>query len=396
MSRGRFAACLLGVAAAIVFILQGSLESGAAPQIRPIKQPGGKPALATQEIVQEFPVAGPMQTAWKIHYVANNPGPGLMIAGAWFKTTPQDEWLKVIGNIRLSEIFVPYNNGTRIFDIGAQGNYSLLQHTAADTGVNGKLLNGGLVVQELRDTGIMWKYYKQVRRGQELVLWSTLGASNYNYIMEYGFRGDGTVTCRLGSTGRNFGNHETIGHMHHGCWRIDVDVDDPNHNSVYVVKRVETKGVKGARDVIEPFNNGVEGGVAWNAHEFTRIRVQSTKKNPQGKPMSYELIPHRHGTQRHMAPGDEFTHFDFWVTPYQWSEQYYLNLPRWVAQKRKITDTNVVLWYLSPAYHLPRDEDGVFINPQTGRAQVRGVAMTTWCGFELRPRNVFEKSPLYP
>jgi Cu2+-containing amine oxidase len=74
---------------------------------------------------------------------------------------------------------------------------------------------------------------------------------------------------------------------------------------------------------------------------------------------------------------------------------YYLSLPRFVAQKRKITDTNVVLWYLSPAYHLPRDEDGVFIGPN-GRPQVRGVAMTTWCGFELRPRSLFDRSPLYP
>ncbi|HYT88792.1 MAG TPA: hypothetical protein VEL76_08800, partial [Gemmataceae bacterium] len=343
----------------------------------------------------EFPAGGPMQTAWKVRYVANNPGPGLMITGAWFKTTPQDDWLKVIGNIRLSEIFVPYNNGTRIFDIGAQGNYSLLTHTKGDAGINGKLLHGGIVVQELRDTGILWKYYKQVRRGQELVLWSTLGAGNYNYIMEYAFRGDGTITSRLGSTGRNFDNHETIGHMHHGCWRVDVDLDDAKHNSVYLVKRVETKG-KGSKDIIEPFNKGIEGGAVWNANEFTRVRVECTKKNPQGKPMSYELIPHRPGTPRHLAPGDEFTHFDFWVTPYQWSEQYYVNLPRWVAQQRKITDTNVVLWYMSPAYHLPRDEDGVFINPKTGRAAVRGVAMTTWCGFELRPRNVFEKSPLYP
>ena len=55
----------------------------------------------------------------------------------------------------------------------------------------------------------------------------------------------------------------------------------------------------------------------------------------------------------------------------------------------------MVVWYMSPAYHLPRDEDGVFINPQ-GRPQVRGVAMTTWCGVEMRPRNLFDKSPLYP
>ena len=78
------------------------------------------------------------------------------------------------------------------------------------------------VVQELRDAGVLGKYYKKVRRAQDLVLWSTLGAGNYNYIMEYSFRGDGTITCRMGSTGQNFGNHETTGHMHHACWRIDL------------------------------------------------------------------------------------------------------------------------------------------------------------------------------
>jgi Cu2+-containing amine oxidase len=394
MSRGRFAACLLALAAAVVFVLPGSLFPRTAAQ--PIKPNGGKTVLPHHEIVQDFPSAGPMQTAWKVRYVANNPGPGLTITGAWFKTTPNDEWMKVLENVRLSEIFVPYNNGTRIYDIGAQGNYSLLKHTEADAGAHGKLLHGGLVVQELRDTGILWKYYNKVRRGQELVLWSTLGAGNYNYLMEYSFRGDGTVTCRLGSTGRNFGNHETTGHMHHGCWRIDVDLDDPMHNTVYLVKRIETKGKKaGGTDVILPFNDGVEGGAVWNAEEFTRLRVQSTRKNGQGKPMSYELIPLRYGTQRHFGGNEEFTHYDFWVTPYQWNEQYYRNLPRFVAQKRPITDTNVVLWYLSPGYHLPRDEDGVFIGPN-GRPQIRGVAMTMWCGFELRPRNVFEKSPLFP
>src|SRR5262249_48589900 len=143
-----------------------------------------------------------------------------------------------------------------------------------------------------------------------------------------------------------------------------------------------------AEDIIEPFNKGIEGGAIWKAEEFTRVRVQARKKNGQDKPMCYELIPLRPGTPRHMNGGEESAHFDFWVTPYQRNEQYYLNLPRFVKQKRPITDTNVVLWYLSPAYHLPRDEDGVFINPK-GQAQVRGVAMTTWCGFDLRPRNVF-------
>ena len=360
----------------------------------PSPQDKDKEVYPVDEIIHEFPTGGKMQTAWKVRYTAVNPGPGLVITGAWFKTTPNDAWLKVIDNIRLSEVFVPYNNGTRIYDIGGQGNYSLLEHTKDDAGPNGKLRNKDLVVHEVRDTGILWKYYEKVRRGQELVLWSTLGAANYNYIVEYSFRGDGSIQCRLGSTGKNYGNHETIGHMHHGCWRIDIDLDQPNRNSAFVVRRVEKKGGK-SEDIVEPFNGGIEGGMAWKAEEFTRVRIQSAKVNGQNKPMSYELIPHRPGSPRHLGDNEEFTHFDFWVTPYQWDEQQYTNLTTFVKQKRKIQNTNVVLWYMSPAYHLPRDEDGIFVNPE-GKVQVRGVAMTTWCGFELRPRNVFDRSPLYP
>jgi Cu2+-containing amine oxidase len=175
-----------------------------------------------------------------------------------------------------------------------------------------------------------------------------------------------------------------------------MDLDDPNHNTVYLVKRREPKGQNKAEDTVELFNDGVEGGAQWNAEEFTRLRVECQRKNGQDKKMCYELLPLRPGSARHWGGNEEFTHNDFWVTPYQWNEQYSRNLPTFVKKKRPITDTNVVLWYMAPAYHLPRDEDGVFINPDTGRPQVRGVAMTAWCGFELRPRSVFEKSPLYP
>ncbi|MCC6420993.1 MAG: hypothetical protein IT429_22380 [Gemmataceae bacterium] len=393
MRKGRFAAGLLGAAAAVVFLSLSAHSPHTTAQPSKVRPGLKSPGPGIYEIVQEFPVGGPMQTAWKVRYAANA-RVGLMIAGAWFKTGPRDGWTKILENVRLSEIFVPYNDGeTRLYDIGAAGAYSLERHTQADAGPNGKLLHNGQVVRELRDDGVLWKYYNQVRRAQDLTLWATLGATNYNYITEYSFRCDGSFSCRLGSTGKNLSNHETMGHMHHGCWRIDLDLGDPQHNSAYLVKWAERKGK--AKDTVEPFNNGVEGGAVWNAEEFTRVRIQSNQKNAQGNFTSYELVPLRHGSPRHRGHREEFTHHDFWVTPYVWNEQYYVNLPQYVAKKRRITDTNVVLWYLTSAYHLPRDEDGIFLGPN-GQAQVRGVALATWCGFEMRPRNLFEKSPLYP
>src|SRR2546425_7084110 len=122
----------LVLAALALFCLGGDALLSTAQQIK--TTPGGPPkqaekkVYAEDEIIQEFPAAGIVCTAWKIRYVAINPGPGLVITGAWLKTAPEEDWLKVIDNIRLSEIFVPYNNGTRIYDIGSQGNYSLLKH----------------------------------------------------------------------------------------------------------------------------------------------------------------------------------------------------------------------------------------------------------------------------
>jgi len=244
-----------------------------------------------------------------------------------------------------------------------------------------------------------------VKRGQEVVLWSTLAAANYNYIMEYSFRCDGSVGCRMGSTGYNFGNHETVGHMHHGCWRIDMDLDDAESNSVFLVKHVELKNKKKdpktnrevtAEEIVEPFNNGVEGWADWKAEEYTKLRIQSTRtKNKKGKYISYDLVPMRPGSPRHFGANEVFAQHDFWVTPFHKEERYYGHLPKYAAQKRKITNTDVVLWYISPTHHVPRDEDGVIVGPD-GRATVRGLAQVMWCGFDLRPRNVFNGTPLYP
>jgi Cu2+-containing amine oxidase len=383
-------AIAVGVAAVLLSVTVGTAR-------RPVDPPSEPPGAASDpgEIIQEFPGAGGEKTAWKIQYAAGSPSPGLQITGAWFKTGAQAEWFSILGEVRLSEIFVPYNDGiTRLYDITAQGTYDLIKHSAADAGANGKLLQNGLVVQEVRDTGVLWKYYEQVRRGQELVLWATISAANYNYIVEYSFRCDGTVQCRLGSTGKNLSNHETMGHMHHACWRIDLNVGDKDHNSVVVVRHSENAADKGRAGDTESTLR-TEGGITWKANEFTRVRVESRLRNSQGKKIAYELIAQRPGTARHFGPDEEFSTFDYWVTPYKFNELYYVDLPRLAKQGRSIADTDVVLWYMSPVYHLPRDEDGIFVNPQ-GRLQVRGVALTTWCGIEMRPRNLFDKSPLYP
>jgi Cu2+-containing amine oxidase len=370
---------------------QGKDHSG----VRQATVSGPTTPIIDDEIIQEFPMGGDQTTAWRVRFSVGRPRPGLRITGAWFKTNRDAHWFQVIGEIRLSEIFVPYNNGiTRLYDIGAQGNYDLLEHTLNDAGLNGKLRHDNLVVQELRDRGVLWKHADKVCRGQELVLWATLGATNYNYILEFAFRCDATICCRLGSTGKNLSDHESMGHIHNGCWRIDLNVGDKDHNNVAVLRRSEEQpGVSSADTLVEYLK--IEGGIPWKAEEFTRLRVESKIRNALGKPISYELLPQRIGTARHFAEGDEFTAYDFWVTPVKFDELYYCQVPHYAKQGRNVEDTDVVIWYMSSAYHLPRDEDGIFLNPR-GLMQVRGVALTTWSGLEMQPHNLFDSSPFYP
>jgi primary-amine oxidase len=352
--------------------------------------------MPPREIIQEFPAGDKMKTAWKVRYSTQSHG--LAITGAWFKKSPTDDWMKVLTDLRLSEIFVPYNNGTRIYDMGARGGGKLIAPTKAEVGVHGTVLDQK-IVKEVRDTGLFYKFYQNARRGQELALWGTVPVGNYNYIIHYTFHDDGTLSCRLGATGPNFGNHYTMGHMHNGCWRINMDLGGTGNNTVKVVKHIEPpKGLgKIAADEVESdFNDGVEGGIDWVDREYTRLRVYSTIKNAHDHYSCYELQANlRPGTPRHYRNKEEFSHHDFWVTPFEWNEQYYVEVPRFAAKKRNIKNADVVIWYMSPMQHVPRDEDGIY--PMVNNRPVRqGIAMVMWGGLDMRPRNLFDATPLYP
>ena len=80
-------------------------------KIKPKEKPKQKPQ---NEIIQEFPSNDVMRTAWKVHYATRN-GFGLIIQDAFFKKTPTDPWMQVLGDARVSELFVPYHSGSPRF-----------------------------------------------------------------------------------------------------------------------------------------------------------------------------------------------------------------------------------------------------------------------------------------
>jgi primary-amine oxidase len=398
--------CILGLPA-LFMVLAGSWGQSPAPAVpegaaQPDKQPKQPKVPTPTTTEQSFPTKGPMETAWKIEWETRS-GFGLIIKNAHFKRGPEEPWMQVLGDARVSEIFVPYHRGSpRFWDVS----YGFdLTPVKADDAPNGKLHvshNGSgfvpCVVEELRDRGPMWKMGNgKVRRGEVLVLWGCLNAANYQYLMEYGFQDDGTITFRLGATGHNFPGSEWDPHMHNALWRIQVNLDGPK-NRVYLLEHIETPASGGkAESVLKPFNNDVEGFADWDPTKFTMLRVVNEgRKNAQGKPFSYDLIGLRMGTARHYG-GDRkqleenCTLHDFWVTKANPKELSFKDLPKFIANKESIKDADVVLWYSSPMHHEPRSEDGVIVN-----GSLQGCTHLAWSTCMLRPSNIFDRTPFYP
>ena len=81
---------------------------------------------------------------------------------------------------------------------------------------------------------------------------------------------------------------------------------------------------------------------------------------------------------------------DYWATVNKALEQYYPELPDY-ADGESIQDNDIVLWHVTPLLHVPRSEDGSYVD-----GYWRGVALAMWGGFDMRPRNLFDRTPFYP
>jgi hypothetical protein len=376
----------------------------------PVEPVAVVPAVGQNEVIQTFPCTldgktTKMVTAWKVKW-ATRAGNGLYITGAWFKKSPADPWMQVLGDARLAQAFVPYHRGNpRFWDVSY--GFPLDAVTKADAGPFGELLRATpnakapTVVKEIRDRGVIWKDPRAgVRRGQTMVLWASLNAANYRYLIEYGFQDDGTIAFRVGATGHNFRGSEWDPHMHNSMWRVDVNLDGRDNNSVELCENIETAEGNGkgqARHTVLK----TECGIDWDPHKFTMLRVIHTlKKNKRGEPWSYDMMPMRMGTARHFGKErdkqtgllkEDCTQHDFWVTPASPNEMNFHQLPKYIQQGRSVEDTDVVLWYTGSCLHVPRSEDG-----EMGASDIIGATPVMWCGFDLRPRNIFDRSPFYP
>jgi primary-amine oxidase len=340
------------------------------------------------------------------------------IKKAYFRPGVDAPWLQVLDDVHPAEFYVPYMfQNTRFFDLRDVGNYTTLQ--AKEGGPRSRLLGKDRrVMAELRDRGLAYKYGSRSRRCEELVLWANFVAGNYTYLVEYCFHDDGTVVLKHAPTGYNYFAHfDEAAHMHNVLWRIGVKLGPDNNGlatpqQVHVVKlpyEPKSLGLQGKLDIKEVTH---ESAHDFDAKEFTRLRVTNPgvtlfpkdPKDPkkQPRPISYDLIPSVSGQARHFRHKDEgFSAHDFWVTRADCPEKMYIYVHDYFAGKmyqgiksapQPLSGSDgVVFWHMSSVLHIPRGEDGIYF----GKNSNNGQALTSWTSVELRPRNLFTKTPIY-
>jgi Cu2+-containing amine oxidase len=274
------------------------------------------------------------------------------------------------------------------------------------------------VAVECRETGIAWlckQDTKAMRRMHEIVIWGVSDAGNYDNIIEYRFREDGSIGFRYGATGYNDQGRKKDPHIHDGIWRVSTKLFNRTDNEVLRFQHESSADGRTATDSDVPIIN--EQSTMWEPLEFTNIIVRSTTQNNGNDDknlMGYEFTPwNRTGTARHSLihsdkeqwsladfyvtnndPGEDG--FDFQSPPNDWRFHWhspddyllsYLN-----GDTVGATGDGIVVWYTSSAHHEPSDADSP--DPATGYAEYAGVTPVHWSGFDMEPHNLFQYNPI--
>jgi hypothetical protein len=332
----------------------------------------------------------------------------------------------MIKHAGMADIFVPYDDGS-YYAYDMRGDNNMDQMDAADLPAQlGSLVylrkaSGNFYIRdpypkvavECRETGIAW-LCKQPgnhtrRRVNEVVVWGVYDGGNYDNIIEYTFREDGSIGFRYGATGYNLPGKTSASHVHNGLWRVSTKLFGRDDNQVQQFQHVMNSDGTMAMDT-EP-QVVRETALDFDLLKFNTVIVQSdTQMNDYGHLMGYQFVPNnRTGTGRFSQyPPDKqlWTLADYYVSNdnpgedgsgsgmnnwlYTWysPDDYLL---RYVGDMQLVGDTGdgVVIWYIGSAHHTPSDLDN-----QKGSGNQTGITLVHWSGFDMEPYDLFDYNPL--
>ena len=263
------------------------------------------------------------------------------------------------------------------------------------------------------------------RAARDLVARAAMVIGNYDYLLDWVFRQDGSIAAAVGATGileakgvaaatagedpqadahgHFMARHiVAVNHDHYFSFRLDVDVDGQRNS--FVADRLRTQMLPEEHPrrslwtvATEMAQTEADAKLDINLDRPALWRVASeSRTNHVGYPTSYHLMPGRNA--RTLLTEDDwprrragFISHHLWVTPQRDDERWAAGdhptlsdrghgLPTWTAADRDLTDTDIVLWHTLGMHHFPRAEDWP-------------VMPVMWQGFELRPFDFFDRNP---
>ena len=387
---------------------------------------------------------------WRFH-VRPDPRAGTVVALVRYHDAEVGE-RSVLYEGHLSEIFVPYMDPSfawyarNFIDAGEFSAGGLIEpllrgrdcpdhavyFDAVGAGANGRPNTKPRVVclfeRQVGDP--LWRHWSgelpQSRASRDLVVRSAMVIGNYDYLLDWIFRQDGSIRVAVGATGiveakavrpataASRGGKDAaaygrfvaerlvaVNHDHYFNFRLDLDIDGVDNS--LVLDRLETQMLPAdhpRRSIWVPASHTAkteaDAKLDIDLRRPTLWRVTGGRKNHVGYAASYHLAPGRNAAT--LLSADDyprrrtgFIDHHLWVTPHRKDERWAagdhptlsepgMGLPTWTAADRKIRNTDIVLWHTVGMHHLPRAEDWP-------------VMPVMWHSFDLRPFDFFDSNP---
>lgn len=391
---------VLAVVAALLLSLLGLAGAQAAP-VQPAAAPPACPAA--NRIDAKLPSGTRWQLCWH-----NDRTTGPVYTDVVY-TPNLGKATHVLASASLAEVAVPYDSGQpRFYDVSEIGfgdlDLGTLLPLTAKTCAGGQLHSyQGVPVVCTRTEPHELVYengaQKSVLEGNDLVVYSISEIGWYDYIVEYRFSDDGTITPQAGATGslspyqftdQGSGWPTGVGssrfsedHSHNIFWRLDFDVNGQTANSV---EQYDFTGDGTGARTTRKTAVTKEAALDYAPMRFWRV-VNPKALNTDGHAMSWQVDSPMSDSYRGPSPEEDFTHHDLYVTQYNACEVLAANqttagcatsVDRYVSGQ-KLTDP--VMWVSVDFHHVPRDED-------------QDPMPTHWQGFHIMPRDVTATSQL--
>ncbi|MEV0634304.1 copper amine oxidase [Streptomyces sp. NPDC050619] len=417
-ARGRTA---LGLAVAA---LTAGVTAGAGPaaaQPRAAAAPAAD-CSAAYRVEQKLSSGTTWRMCWRYDSKA-----GLVLDDISYQPKGEPEPIKVLNSARLGQIHVPYDDGSVEYDdltgFGfAQGLMNLapgecpggtIKTVKVPDAVNPDEPNVKGLCTTTRSRGHAYRMQGDTAnkvyqaQGKDLLVYTVNQVGWYEYMTEWRFQDDGTITMNVGATGSlSFDDYDAgdgrgwpIGkgprakatsHSHNVFWRLDFALDGSSKNSVEQYGSAVSAPATGQEaPSVKTTRTKVTKELAGDAKAYRWWRVVSAAgKNKDWHERSYEIVP---GTTTRY-PGRSYTNHDVYFTQYNKCELFASNNPgncgagagtsvdKWVNGQ---TLTHPVTWVNVGFHHIARDED-------------QQPMPVHWQGFSIVPRDVTAMNPLTP